>query len=83
MERPLKDDMDVLAVLRGAIDPANDFHREALARIEDLLAEIDMLTECCSQPVVYGQGRLVLLSAGVLDNLMNSLVAIEGGRYDA
>ena len=55
MER-LDEHLDVLAILRGAIDPANWFHQEALARVIDLLGAADVMVEVLQESLTVSHG---------------------------
>lgn len=71
MER-LNEHLDVLAILRGAIDPANWVHQEALARVIDLVACSDLLTDFLKESAT--------VPAHMQTVFTEALTAIDGER---
>lgn len=71
MER-LNEHLDVLAILRGAIDPANWFHQEALARVIDLVACGDLMTDFLKESAT--------VPAPMQTVFTDALTAIDGER---
>lgn len=68
----LNEDLDVLAILRGALDPANDFQQEALARVIDLLGAADLMVEVLQESAT--------VSLGVKEVFGKAVAAMEGPR---